>query len=138
MAKPTHSKMPKGIRQNTSNAGQSHRTENILQERTRELHERIKELGCLYGISRFVERAGIHPIFPLDHFFSLFYSLTFKKLFFAVMRTSLIARSGPNPAGGLAARVILKTLGEVFAVWAGRIRGLEFKPAAKNEERRRR
>jgi hypothetical protein len=63
---------------------------------------------------------------------SLFYSLGFKKLFFAVMPAPLIARSGPNPAGGLAALVILKTLGEVFAAWAGRIRGLEFKSAAMN------
>ena len=43
-------------------------------------------------------------------------------LFFAVMLAPLIAKSGPNPAGGLAALVILKTLGEVFAVWAVRIK----------------
>jgi len=46
-------------------------------------------------------------------------------LFFAVMLAPLIAKSGPNPAGGLAALVILKTLGEVLAVWAVRIRGLD-------------
>jgi hypothetical protein len=59
LAKPIHSKMAKGIRQPKRNAGKSQGTENILQERTRELHERIKELDCLYSISRFVERAGI-------------------------------------------------------------------------------
>jgi hypothetical protein len=58
-------------------------------------------------------------------------------LFFAVLLAPLIARSGPNPAGGLAALVILKTLGEVFSVWAVRIRGLEPESAAKHEERRR-
>jgi hypothetical protein len=42
-------------------------------------------------------------------------------LFFAVMLAPLIARSGPNPFGGLAALVVLKTLGEVFGVWAVRI-----------------
>jgi len=46
-------------------------------------------------------------------------------LFFAVMLAPLIAKFGPNPAGGLAALVILKTLGEVLAVWAVRIRGLD-------------
>ena len=46
-------------------------------------------------------------------------------LFFAVMLAPLIARSGPNPTGGLVALVILKTLGEVFSVWAVRIRGLK-------------
>ena len=49
-------------------------------------------------------------------------------LFFAVMLAPLIARSGPNPTGGLAALVILKTLGEVFGVWAVRIRGLKPNP----------
>jgi hypothetical protein len=44
-------------------------------------------------------------------------------LFFAVILAPLIARSGPNPTGGLAALVILKTLGEVSAVWSVRIRG---------------
>lgn len=48
----------------------------------------------------------------------------FVLLFFAVMLAPLIARSGPNPAGGLAALVILKTLGEIFAVWAVRIGGV--------------
>jgi hypothetical protein len=58
-------------------------------------------------------------------------------LFFAVMLAPVIAWSRPNPAGGLAALVILKTLGEIFAVWAVRIRGLEPKGATKNEKRRR-
>ncbi len=58
-------------------------------------------------------------------------------LFFAVMLAPLIARSGPNPAGGLTALVILKTLGEVLGVWAVRIRGLDPKSAANQRERRR-
>ena len=49
-------------------------------------------------------------------------------LFFAVILAPLIARSKPNPSGGLAALVILKTLGEVFGVWAVRIRGLKSNP----------
>lgn len=49
-------------------------------------------------------------------------------LFFAVLLAPLIARSGPNPAGGLAALVILKTLGEVFAIWAVRIQGALGRP----------
>jgi hypothetical protein len=57
-------------------------------------------------------------------------------LFFAVMLAPLLARSGPNPAGGLAALVILKALGEVFSVWAVRIRGLKPKPTAKNNRER--
>ena len=43
-------------------------------------------------------------------------------LFFAVMLAPFVARSAPNPLGGLAALVVLKTLGEVFAVWAARIK----------------
>jgi hypothetical protein len=43
-------------------------------------------------------------------------------LFFAAMCAPFIARSGPNPRGGLTALVVLKTLGEVFAVWAVRIK----------------
>jgi hypothetical protein len=43
-------------------------------------------------------------------------------LFFAVMCAPFLARSGPNPMGGLAALVVLKTLGEVLAVWAARIK----------------
>jgi len=42
-------------------------------------------------------------------------------LFFAVMLAPLIAKSGPNPFGGLIALVGLKILGEVFGVWAVRI-----------------
>ncbi|MBI4765445.1 MAG: hypothetical protein HY787_12710 [Deltaproteobacteria bacterium] len=57
-------------------------------------------------------------------------------LFFAVMLTPLIAKSGPNPAGGLAALVILKALGEVFSVWAVRIPGLRPKSTAKKNEER--
>ncbi len=49
-------------------------------------------------------------------------------LFFAVILAPLIARSRPNPSGGLAALVILKTLGEVFGVWAVRIRVLKPNP----------
>ena len=59
MAKPTHSQMPKGIRQHKRNAGKSQGTENILRAKTRELRERVKELDCLYSISRFIERPGI-------------------------------------------------------------------------------
>jgi len=36
-----------------------HGTEIILQEKTCELQERVKELDCLYSISRFIERPGI-------------------------------------------------------------------------------
>ncbi len=57
-------------------------------------------------------------------------------LFFAVMLTPLIAKSGPNPAGGLAALVILKALGEVFSVWAVRIPGLKPKSKAKKNKER--
>jgi hypothetical protein len=39
-------------------------------------------------------------------------------LFFAVMLAPLVARSGPNPMGGLVVLICLKILGEVFAVWA--------------------
>ncbi len=42
-------------------------------------------------------------------------------LFFAVMLAPLIAKSGPNPFGGLIALVALKILGEVIGVWAVRI-----------------
>jgi hypothetical protein len=42
-------------------------------------------------------------------------------LFFAVMTAPFIAKTGPNPMGGLAALVVLKTLGETFGVWAWRI-----------------
>lgn len=42
-------------------------------------------------------------------------------LFFAVMLAPLIAKSGPNPFGGLIALVCLKILGEAFGVWAVRI-----------------
>ena len=58
-------------------------------------------------------------------------------LFFAIMLAPLIARSGPNPAGGLMALVILKTLGEVLGVWAVRIRGFDHKSAANQRDRRR-
>ncbi len=57
-------------------------------------------------------------------------------LFFAVMLAPLIARSGPNPAGGLAALVILKILGEIFSVWAVRIPGIKPKSGAKNNRKR--
>ena len=57
-------------------------------------------------------------------------------LFFTVTLAPLIAKSGPNPAGGLAALVILKALGEVFSVWAVRIPGLKPKSAAKKNKQR--
>jgi hypothetical protein len=58
-------------------------------------------------------------------------------LFFAVMLAPLIARSGPNPTGGLAALVILKSLGELLGVWASRIERLIPNSRVKNETRRR-
>ena len=58
-------------------------------------------------------------------------------LFFAVILAPLIARSGPNPTGGLAALVILKILGELLGVWALRIERLIPKSRVKNETRRR-
>ena len=42
-------------------------------------------------------------------------------LFFAVVLAPFIAKTGPNPLGGLAALVMLKMLGEIFGVWAVRI-----------------
>jgi Family of unknown function (DUF6498) len=42
-------------------------------------------------------------------------------LFFAVMLAPVIARTGPNPTGGLIALVVLKTLGDLLAVWADRL-----------------
>jgi len=43
-------------------------------------------------------------------------------LFFAVMCTPFVARSGPNPTGGLAVLVVLKALGEAIGVWAAKIK----------------
>ena len=43
-------------------------------------------------------------------------------LFFAVMLAPLVAKTSPNPMGGLIALVVLKTLGEIFAVWAVKIK----------------
>jgi hypothetical protein len=43
-------------------------------------------------------------------------------LFFAVMLAPFVAKSGPNPTGGLAALVCLKALGEGLTVWAERIK----------------
>jgi hypothetical protein len=57
-------------------------------------------------------------------------------LFFAVILAPLIARSGPNPTGGLAALVILKTLGELLGVWASRIEKWIPNPRIKNANRR--
>ena len=57
-------------------------------------------------------------------------------LFFAVMLAPLIAWSGPNPTGGLAALVILKILGELLGVWASRIERLIPKPRVKIERHR--
>jgi len=59
MAKPTYSKLQKRVRQIKRNAGKIHGAKIILQEKTRELQERVKELDCLYGISRFIEKPGI-------------------------------------------------------------------------------
>jgi hypothetical protein len=42
-------------------------------------------------------------------------------LFFAVMLAPFVAKSGPNPTGGLAALVCLKALGEGLAVWGERV-----------------
>ncbi len=54
---------PTGTRKPASRAKRHTNRENgaefILQEKTRELQERVKELDCLYGISRFIERPGI-------------------------------------------------------------------------------
>ena len=58
-------------------------------------------------------------------------------LFFAVMLAPLIAWSGPNPTGGLAALVILKILGELLGVWASRIERLIPHSRIKNETHRR-
>ncbi len=43
-------------------------------------------------------------------------------LFFLVMTGPLIADKSPNPMGGLVAIIALKVLGEVFAIWAHRIK----------------
>lgn len=42
-------------------------------------------------------------------------------LFFLVMTAPFIADRGPNPFLGLIALIVLKSLGEIFAVWALRI-----------------
>lgn len=42
-------------------------------------------------------------------------------LFFLVMLAPFIADKGPNPLAGLIAIIVLKTLGEVFMLWAQRI-----------------
>ena len=57
-------------------------------------------------------------------------------LFFAVMLAPLIARSGPNPRGGLTALVILKTLGELFSVWSVKIPGLKTRSRVRNKRKR--
>lgn len=59
MANTTYSILPMATRQNKRNQKKTLGAEIILQERTRELHERVKELDCLYSISRFIERPGI-------------------------------------------------------------------------------
>jgi hypothetical protein len=59
MVKPVKSELQSQKRQNKSSAGKRHGAEIILQKKTRELQERVKELDCLYGISRFIERPGI-------------------------------------------------------------------------------
>ena len=57
-------------------------------------------------------------------------------LFFAVMLAPMIARSGPNPTGGLAALVILKILGELLEVWASQIEKSIPNPRIKNANQR--
>jgi len=42
-------------------------------------------------------------------------------LFFLVMAAPFIADKSPNPMAGLIAVIVLKTLGELFGVWAARI-----------------
>jgi len=42
-------------------------------------------------------------------------------LFFLVMTAPFIASKAPNPMAGLIAIILLKTMGELFAVWAARI-----------------
>jgi len=42
-------------------------------------------------------------------------------LFFLVMTAPFIADKSPNPMAGLIAVIVIKTLGEIFAVWAHRI-----------------
>ena len=42
-------------------------------------------------------------------------------LFFLVMTAPFIADRGPNPFAGLIALIVLKSSGEIFAVWASRI-----------------
>lgn len=42
-------------------------------------------------------------------------------LFFLVMTAPFIADKSPNPAAGLIAVIVIKTLGELFGVWAARI-----------------
>jgi len=41
--------------------------------------------------------------------------------FFLVMTPPFIADKSPNPMAGLIAVIVLKTLGELFGVWAARI-----------------
>lgn len=59
MSKATHREPGKPNTQAKTKAGKMHGAEIILQKKTRELQERVKELDCLYGISRFIERPGI-------------------------------------------------------------------------------
>ena len=59
MRKATQGEFRKKTSQAKRQAGKMQGTEIILQEKTRELQERVKELDCLYGISRFIEKPGI-------------------------------------------------------------------------------
>jgi hypothetical protein len=59
MPNSTYEVSQKRMRQTDKNTGRSHGAEIILREGTRELQARVKELDCLYGISRFIERPGI-------------------------------------------------------------------------------
>ena len=58
MANTTHSKARKTTRQNKRNK-KILGAEIVLQEKARELKERVKELDCLYSISRFIEKPEI-------------------------------------------------------------------------------
>ena len=59
MSKATHKELKKSTQQGKGEAGRKYGAEIILQEKTRELQERVKELDCLYSISWFIERPGI-------------------------------------------------------------------------------
>jgi len=59
MAKQTYHELEHRIRKPQKVAGELRTTKGVLPGKLRELQERVKELDCLYGISRFIERPGI-------------------------------------------------------------------------------